>query len=122
MSDSHFCEYRDAPGMTDPQFHIRKWLQEELARRPHGAKRDLATFLGVRPDAITRFINTDPAKETRGIKAHEFEKMIAFFSRDEGGTEMTVEELRLLYTMADPGMRKIVTDLLRRPLKTEAEQ
>jgi len=65
--------------MSDPQQKLRAWLQDELAKRGHGAKSGLAKALNVRPDAITRMLNTDPQKETRAIEAHEHEKMKEFF-------------------------------------------
>lgn len=68
--------------MSDPQNEIRRWLQEELAKRPHGTKGQLAKHLNVRPDAITRMANTDPEKETREIKAHELEPMRQFFENN----------------------------------------
>ncbi|RUU24879.1 hypothetical protein EOD08_24230 [Mesorhizobium sp. M6A.T.Ca.TU.002.02.2.1] len=73
--------------MSDPQHDLRIWLQQELAKRPHGTKKKLAEFVGVRPDAITRSANTDPNKETRAIDAHEIKLMREFFSQDEPATE-----------------------------------
>lgn len=67
--------------MSDPQREIRIWMQAELAKRDHGIRSALASFLDVRPDAITRMANTDPSKETREIKADEHVKMIEFFAR-----------------------------------------
>lgn len=72
--------------MSDPQRDIRVWVQAELAKRGHGAKGMLAKHLDVRPDAITRMMNTDPGKETREIRAHELVKMRQFFS-DETETD-----------------------------------
>lgn len=66
--------------MSDPQLEIRLWLQEELAKRPHGTKGKLAIHLNVRADAITRMANTDPAKESREIRAHELVLMREFFA------------------------------------------
>lgn len=65
--------------MTDPQDEIRVWLGDELASRPRGTKGRLATYLGIRADAITRMLNSEPGKETRQIKADEHQKMIRFF-------------------------------------------
>lgn len=78
----NFCDCRDYPAMSDPQHDIRVWMQDNLARLPHGAKGRLAKHLGVRPDAITRMANTDPGKETREIRAHEHTLMIDFFSAE----------------------------------------
>ncbi|RWC23132.1 MAG: hypothetical protein EOS55_14075 [Mesorhizobium sp.] len=66
--------------MSDPQHELRIYLQQELASRPHGTKGQLAKFLGVKPDAVTRMTNTDPGKETRAIQAHEFERIRQFFN------------------------------------------
>ncbi|RVD13952.1 MAG: hypothetical protein EOS73_34785 [Mesorhizobium sp.] len=85
---SYFREVRDRKirgnreyrVMSDPQYELRIYLQHELARRPHGTKGQLAKFLGVKPDAVTRMTNTDPGKETRAIQAHEFERIRQFFN------------------------------------------
>jgi len=59
----------------------REWLRDRLANAPRGTRAKLAKFLGFdRPDAITRMLNTDPGKESREIKAHEFARMQAFFA------------------------------------------
>jgi phage repressor protein C with HTH and peptisase S24 domain len=65
--------------MTDPQHEIRLWLQEKMAEAGHGVRGQLANFVGVRPDAITRMANTDPDKETREIRGHELQRLEAFF-------------------------------------------
>lgn len=72
--------------MSDPQHEIRVWMQDELAKRGHGTKGKLARFLNVRPDAITRMMNTDPAKETREIRAHELNLLREFFAEDGDGS------------------------------------
>lgn len=68
--------------MSDPQHDIKVWMQAELSKRPHGTKGRLAKFVGVRADAITRMMNTDPKKEHREIKAHELPRIREFFSED----------------------------------------
>lgn len=72
--------------MTDTRQEMRDWLAAELDKHPRGVKGQLAKALGVRADAIGRMLNTDPGKETRDIKAHEFLKMQEFF------LELTKEE------------------------------
>lgn len=74
---------RDYSQMSDPQYDLRLWLQSELASRPHGTKGRLARHISVRPDAITRMANTDPAKESREIGAHELLKMREFFNQTD---------------------------------------
>jgi phage repressor protein C with HTH and peptisase S24 domain len=82
--DSYFCEIRESAGMLKTDEEIRDWLRAHLDRRGHGAKQDLAKYLGfARPDAITRMLNTDPKKETRQIKQHEYAKMLEFFGEQE---------------------------------------
>lgn len=66
---------------------IRQWLNDRLNASEHGTKGRLAAHLGVRPDAITRMANLDPAKETREIKAHELDAIREFFSSDERYSE-----------------------------------
>ncbi len=73
--------------MSDPQHDIRIWGQAELAKRGHGAKGALAKYLGVRADAVTRMMNTDPNKETREIRAHEHELMRQFFADETDAGE-----------------------------------
>ena len=51
--------------MSDPQDDIRRWMKDELANAGRGSKGRLAKHLGVRPDAITRMLNTEPGKEQR---------------------------------------------------------
>lgn len=72
--------------MLDPQYALRIWLKEKLEEKGHGAKGALARHLGVKPDAVTRMMNTDPEKETRVIRAHELLQIRVFFgeaSEDE---------------------------------------
>lgn len=64
---------------NDPQHAIRLWMQEQLERQGRGSKQRLATFLKVRPDAITRMSNTDTGKETREISIRELQLMQRFF-------------------------------------------
>lgn len=80
--------------MSDPQHDLRIWLQQELAKRPHGTKGKLAKFIGVRPDAITRMANADPQKETRAIEAHELERMREFFGQDGAAPIRGSDEIR----------------------------
>lgn len=78
--DSLFCETREYRCMNDGNDDIREWLRGKLEERGHGAKQDLARFLGfTRPDPITRMLNTDPTKELRQIKHDEYTKMREFF-------------------------------------------
>ena len=65
--------------MNDKRQEIRDWLQAELDRRGHGAKGQLAKFLGITNDGVTRMLNTKPGKEGRQIKADELVKMGEFF-------------------------------------------
>ncbi|RWK12507.1 hypothetical protein [Mesorhizobium sp.] len=90
---SYFRELRDRKirgnreyrVMSDPQHDLRTYLQQELAKRPHGTKKQLAEFLNVKADAVTRMANTDPTKETRAIQAHEIAKIRQFFSDEDAG-------------------------------------
>jgi hypothetical protein len=79
LRDRNLRDYRDYAAMTDPRQEMRDWLAAELAKHQHGVKGRLASFIGVSPSAIGRMLNTDPGKETREIKAHEFVKMQEFF-------------------------------------------
>lgn len=81
LRDRKFCVNREYAGMNDPQLDIRLWMATEIEALGHGAKGALAKHLGVRPDAITRIMNTTPGKETREIKAHELESMRTFFTQ-----------------------------------------
>ncbi|MCC0055881.1 MAG: S24 family peptidase [Rhodobiaceae bacterium] len=68
--------------MSDPQLKIRLWLQRELDEGGRGTKGALARHLGVRAEAITRMANTDPDRESREIRAHEYELMREFFDQN----------------------------------------
>ncbi|QFP61909.1 S24 family peptidase [Brucella anthropi] len=69
--------------MMDQEFETRLWLQRELEARPRGTKGALAKYLGLRNDAITRMVNTDPNKEVREIKAYELQLIRQFFLRQD---------------------------------------
>ncbi len=58
---------------------IIAWINEQLEARGHGAKGQLAEYLNVRNDVITRMLNTDPEKESRVIRAEELVKISEFF-------------------------------------------
>lgn len=80
--------------MSDDRKAIRDWLQAELQRKGHGAKGKLAEYLGIRPDGITRMLNTEPGKETREIKAGELVKMGEFFGSNPPGVAANSNDLR----------------------------
>lgn len=61
------------------QDDIRDWINRNLAVMGRGSKKKLADFLGLPPLQITRMLNTDSGKETRAIRADEFEKIKIFF-------------------------------------------
>lgn len=63
----------------DIQKRIKQWIIDELKSRGHGSKGELARYLGVRPDAITRMLNLSPEKEVRVIQAEELVKISEFF-------------------------------------------
>lgn len=69
--------------MSDPQDDIRRWMKDELANAGRGSKGRLAKHLGVRPDAITRMLNTEPGKEQRRVEAHELLLMREFFKQSD---------------------------------------
>lgn len=98
--------------MSDPQHDLRIWLQQELAKRPHGTKGKLAKFIGARPDAITRMANTDPQKETRAIEAHELELMREFFGQDGAVPIRGSDEIRNVLERIDGLKPADVTVLL----------
>ncbi|RWO29613.1 MAG: hypothetical protein EOS10_22490 [Mesorhizobium sp.] len=98
--------------MSDPQHDLRIWLQQELAKRPHGTKGKLAKFIGARPDAITRMANTDSQKETRAIEAHELELMREFFGQDGAAPIRGSDEIRKVLERIDGLKPADVTVLL----------
>lgn len=65
--------------MQDPQRDMRLWIKAKLKAAGRGAKGKLAAHLKVRPDAITRMLNTENDKETRQISAHEILAIQDFF-------------------------------------------
>ncbi|MBX8803378.1 hypothetical protein HBA92_21890 [Ochrobactrum sp. MR28] len=85
--DSNFCGKRKYRDMKNSSDEVRKWIADQLDKLGHGAKTNLATYLGVRPGAITRMINIMPGKEVREIKADELVKMKEFFGSQPPGFE-----------------------------------
>lgn len=76
--------------MSDPQHEIRVWMKECLEFMGHGSKSRLASALNVKPDAVTRMMNTEAdGKEVRTIKAHELGIMARFFGKDPPGGDPT---------------------------------
>lgn len=58
----------------------REWLRAQLAKKGRGARSELARYLGVKPDAITRMLNDGTkGKEMRRINSTEIAKMESFF-------------------------------------------
>lgn len=102
---SEICEKRDTKirgsrdydFMSDPQYEIRIWMKENLEELGHGSKSRLAAALNVKPDAVTRMLNTaDDGKEVRTIKAHELGVMARFFGKEPpGGDPTTVRMVRI---------------------------
>jgi hypothetical protein len=97
LSQEEICELRDRNNCDirknrhmDLKDQIRIWIKEQLANQGHGAKGRLADFLGVRPDIITRMLNTDPDKETRVIRAEELVKISEFFGSPPPGIAETL--------------------------------
>ncbi|MER8560142.1 hypothetical protein [Mesorhizobium sp. M0578] len=114
LRDRKICGNREYHPMSDPQHNLRIWLQQELAKRPHGTKSQLAQFIGARPDAVTRMANIDPKKETRAIEAHELELMRQFFDQD-GATAAPIrgsDEIRKVLERIDGLKPDNVTVLL----------
>jgi hypothetical protein len=58
---------------------IRGWLEANLAAKGRGARRELADFLGLRSQAISRMLSMTPGAETREISAAELLRMAEFF-------------------------------------------
>jgi len=65
----------------------RQWLVEQLKRRGHGSRSELAKHLGVRSDAITRMTNLDANKEAREISFEELMGIGSFFGSPPPGLE-----------------------------------
>lgn len=64
------------------QHEMKLWLQERLGPRRSGRRKELAEFLDVSADKITRWANTDPGKESHIIPADVFQRMQVFFGDD----------------------------------------
>lgn len=74
------------------QNEIRSWISSQLENMGHGSKGKLAAHLGVRADAITRMLNTEPGKEARVIRADELVKIREFFNAAPPGLELSSDE------------------------------
>jgi len=59
---------------------MKLWLQEKLGPKRGGTRKMLAAHLGVKPEKITRWANTEPGKESHSIPADVFLKMRSFFN------------------------------------------
>lgn len=62
---------------------MRLWVRSKLAERGRGSRKKLADFLGLTSDQITRMLNIEEGKETRGIKADEWLKIKNFFAPEK---------------------------------------
>jgi hypothetical protein len=82
----NICAFREYVAMSDPQHEIRDWMKRNLDSMGHGSKSRLAAFLNVKPDAVTRMLNSSGhEKEVRAIKAHELSAMARFFGKEPPG-------------------------------------
>ncbi|NTD84268.1 LexA family protein [Agrobacterium tumefaciens] len=90
------CDDRENPIMNDKRKEIRDWLASELERKGHGAKGKLATFLGIRPEGVTRILGKS-GKEGREVAADELLKMSEFFGSTPPGLklELTPVDVRI---------------------------
>lgn len=73
----------------DIQEKIRQWISLKLSERGHGSRGELASHLGVRPDVVTRMLNSQPGKETRVIRAQELIKISEFFGETPPGLDVS---------------------------------
>lgn len=101
----------------DIQNEIRAWISSELEKMGRGSKGKLAAHLGVRPDAITRMLNTAPDKEARFIRADELVKLRDFFGAVPPGMEPhqteKEDEFFTLYDSATEEEREAVKAFLK---------
>lgn len=92
---------------------MRTWISDKLAEKGHGARSRLAAHLGhTRPDAITRMLNQKPGKESRVIRAEEWERIKEFFGEDPDGAP-DVQDLLDAYHKLDPSVRPIAIQQIR---------
>lgn len=92
---------------------MRTWISEKLAEQGHGARSRLAAHLGhARPDAITRMLNLKPGKESRVIRAEEWERIKEFFGEDPDGTP-DVQDLLDAFHKLDPSLREVAVQQIR---------
>ena len=86
----------------DIQKELKNWIASELKDRGRGARGKLAEHLGVRPDAITRMLNTDPDKEARLIRADELVKISEFLGAAPPGIGISDLDFLQKYNSATP--------------------
>lgn len=93
---SKICDDRENLNMNDKRKEIRDWLAAELERKGHGAKGQLASFLGIRPEGVTRILGKS-GKEGREVAAEELLKMGEFFGTTPPGLklDLTPVEVKL---------------------------
>lgn len=79
--------------MSDPQFEIKAWMRQHLARRGVGAKTRFAAALGVGPDFVARMINIKGhSGNMRSVPAHFIPKIAAYFGDVPPGFEFMAQK------------------------------
>lgn len=112
LSQEEICELRDRISRDNRKYRLMtindeiiRWITDQLKARGRGSKRELSEHLGVRPDVITRMLNTDPNKETRVIRADELVRISEFFGAPPPGiagqTAILDEDFARIFNSAD---------------------
>lgn len=89
-----FCVLSKNLYMSDKRAEIRDWLAEELQRKGYGAKGELARYLGIRPEGVTRILSEKPGKEGREVAAEELIKMGEFFGSNPPGMSVDLKPVK----------------------------
>lgn len=103
---------------TDPQKHLRLWLKRKLQEKGHGAAAQLADYMKVRRNALSKILKPSFEQGYRAIKADELIKMAEFFGEMPPGLAQTEiqashSELIALFEQAAPEQQQLILSLLK---------
>ncbi|WP_412058740.1 XRE family transcriptional regulator [Bartonella sp. DGB2] len=99
----------------DIQTQIKIWASEQLKTKGHGAKSELARYMGVHTSAISKMLSIEGGKEKRNISADELVKLTSFFKAMPPHLlpENCDDYFLSLYSSAKPEHRKAVISFLK---------
>lgn len=111
--------------MDNRQGILREWLATKLEEAGHGSKSQLAEYMAIYPNAISRMLKSPDERFYRLIKADELSKMIEFFGEAPPGFNPPLseerEELFSLYDSLSLKQQAAIMVLLRAFVSAEKQ-